>query len=119
MTQKKGDNWTRLKSTLLLNLELHEFRSDFDTSLPLRGEGKHSMNLVIKQFELYKQKLSDDDLCQLSLECYIGQKAIKSDMIPAAEFLGQNFRFRFKKRLVKEGNSIIIFLRYHKGNSDI
>jgi hypothetical protein len=119
MTQKKGDSWTRIKSTHLLNSELHEFRSDFDTSMPLRGEGKHTLNLTIKQFELYKQKLSEDDLCQLSLECYIGQKAIKSDMVAAADFLGQHFRFRFKKRMVKEANSIIIFLRYHKGNSDI
>jgi hypothetical protein len=87
--------------------------------LPLRGEGKHSMTLTVKQFELYKQKLSDDDLCQLSLECYIGQKIIKSDMIAATDLCGQNFRFRFKKRFVKEANSIVIFLRYHKGNSDI
>lgn len=101
MTQKKTDSWTRIRSTVLENVELQEFRSDFDTSLPLRGEGRHCITLTVKEFELYKQRLCEDDLSQLSLECCFGLKTVKSDMVAAADFIGQQFRFRFRKRSLK------------------
>jgi len=77
------------------------------------------MTLAIRQFELYKQRLCDDDLSQLSLECSFGGRTVKSDMVAAADFAGQQFRFRFRKRSLKEDSPVTVFVRYHKGNSDI
>lgn len=77
------------------------------------------MVLLVKQYELYKQKLSTSEHAQLSLECDFGAKTINSDMVPIEGFTQQVFRFRFRKKLIKEGNCINVFIRYHKGNSDI
>ena len=72
-----------------------------------------------KKFELYKQRLCEDDLSQLSLECCFGLKTVKSDLVATTDFVGQQFRFRFRKRSLKEDNPVTVFLRYHKGNSDV
>lgn len=40
-------------------------------------------------------------------------------MVPIEEFTQQVFRFRFRKKLIKEANNINVFIRYHKGNSDL
>ena len=47
------------------------------------------------------------------------QANLKSDMVATTDFVGQQFRFRFRNRSLKEDNPVTVFLRYHKGNSDI